>query len=72
MFLPTLLAFFSLNGLPMGPVAIQDIHSTITLVWGELMEKTSRVAGLTRARHSALNSHWGGWNWQKITGLGEE
>ena len=24
------------------------------------------------ARHSALDSHWGGWNWRKITGLGEE
>ena len=22
------------------------------------------------ARHSALDSHWGGWNWRKITGLG--
>ena len=23
------------------------------------------------ARHSALNSHWGGWNWRKVTGFGE-
>ena len=23
------------------------------------------------ARHSALDSHWGGWNWRKITGFGE-
>ena len=24
------------------------------------------------ARHSALDSHWGGWNWRKIVGFGEE
>ena len=24
------------------------------------------------ARHSALDSHWGGWNWQKVTGFGKE
>lgn len=23
------------------------------------------------ARHSALDSHWGGWNWRKITGFGK-
>lgn len=23
------------------------------------------------ARHSALDSHWGGWNWRKIVGLGK-
>ena len=24
------------------------------------------------ARHSALDSHWGGWNWRKVTGFGEK
>ena len=24
------------------------------------------------ARHSALDSHWGGWNWRKVTGFGTE
>ena len=24
------------------------------------------------ARHSALDSHWGGWNWRKITGFGKK
>lgn len=24
------------------------------------------------ARHSALDSHWGGWNWRKIIGFGKE
>ena len=23
------------------------------------------------ARHSTLDSHWGGWNWRKVTGFGE-
>ena len=23
------------------------------------------------ARHSALNGHWGGWNWRKIVGFGK-
>ena len=24
------------------------------------------------ARHSTLDSHWGGWNWRKIVGFGKE
>ena len=24
------------------------------------------------ARHSALDGHWAGWNWRKVTGLGKE
>ena len=24
------------------------------------------------ARHSALDGHWGGWNWRKVIGFGEE
>ena len=24
------------------------------------------------ARHSALDGHWGGWNWRKIVGFGRE
>lgn len=24
------------------------------------------------ARHSTLDGHWGGWNWRKVTGFGEE
>jgi hypothetical protein len=23
------------------------------------------------SRHSALDSHWGGWNWRKIVGFGK-
>ena len=37
---------------------------------------TNPAAGSTRemgagARHSALDGHWGGWNWRKIVGFGE-
>ena len=41
-----------------GPVVTRYIHSIITLVWGGLMERTSRAVGLTQTRPQSQRGKW--------------